>query len=249
MEDNAYIGGAFAGLVYLVAGIRLTRLSVRTGELPERLLAATFLLWSVSYLFWEFGRALGEESLATPLLTTGYFVTQAGNVTLALFLRAVFRSRERWARWLVAGLVLGMIVGIGGSAWIGDWNATHPLSNPWYWIDTVSVFAMAGWMTAEGFHHYYMARQRLRLGLCDPLVCNRYLIWGLTGLTWVAIDPIVAVNDIVYELTGTWLSALDATQSVLEVVGIVLIWFVFFPPRLYQRWIGDAASTVRVEGS
>ena len=249
MEDGSYIGGFIAGFVYLVAGLRLTRLGVRTGELPERLLAATFLLWSVSYLFWELGLALGEESLATPLLTTGFYVTQAGNITLALFLRAVFRNRERWARWLVAGLVFGMLVGLGGSAWTGDWEGSRPLSNPWYWIDQGSVLAMVGWMAAEGFRHYYMARQRLRLGLCDPLVCNRYLIWGLTGLTWVAIDAIVVVNDVVYELTGAWLPALDATQSVLELVGIVLVWFVFFPPHFYQRWIGDDASTVQVEGS
>jgi hypothetical protein len=50
MEENAYIGGAIAGLFYLIAGIRLFRLSLRTGEAPERLLGVTFLVWSLSYL-------------------------------------------------------------------------------------------------------------------------------------------------------------------------------------------------------
>ena len=45
MEESAYIGGVIAGLAFFIAGFRLVRLSVRTGEAPERLLGATFLVW------------------------------------------------------------------------------------------------------------------------------------------------------------------------------------------------------------
>ncbi len=61
MEESAYIGGVIAGLFYLVAGIRLVRLSLRTHEAPERLLGATLLLWSLSYLFWQLPIALANE--------------------------------------------------------------------------------------------------------------------------------------------------------------------------------------------
>jgi len=44
MEGNAYIGETAAAFFYLVVGARLLRLASRTGEMPERLLGAMFLV-------------------------------------------------------------------------------------------------------------------------------------------------------------------------------------------------------------
>jgi hypothetical protein len=246
MEDNAYIGGAIAGLVYLVAGFRLVRLSFQTREAPERLLGVTFLVWSVSYLFWQLGIALGNESLVTPFMFIGHLTNEAGDLTFLLFMRIVFRSVDRWALWFVMGLALCTLIGLGGSVWVGDWESTRPLSNPFYWAEIVVGTGLVVWIAAEGLHHYRMARQRLRLGLCDPLVCNRYLLWGLTGVVWFFIDALVIVNDVSFELTGVWPATLDIAIGASELGAIALIWLVFFPPRFYQRWIGDAAGTARV---
>ncbi len=43
MEDHAYIGELLAGIVYLIAGVRLFWLGQRTGEVPEKLLGVAFL--------------------------------------------------------------------------------------------------------------------------------------------------------------------------------------------------------------
>ena len=100
-------------------------------------------------------------------------------------------------------------------------------------------------MAAEGFHHYRRARQRLRLDLCDPLVCNRYLLWGLTGVVWVFIEAVVIANDITYELTGVWVATLDFLLGTVELGAIALIWFVFFPPAFYRRWINGNAPVAK----
>ena len=110
-----------------------------------------------------------------------------------------------------------------------------------------AVFVPVIWTAAEGFHHYRMARQRLKLGLCDPLVCNRYLLWGLTGIVWFLIDTLVIVSDTANELTGVWPANLDAVMAASELGSIALVWLVFFPPRFFQRWIGDSAGTARAE--
>jgi hypothetical protein len=34
---------------------------------------------------------------------------------------------------------------------------------------------------------------------------------------------------------------MDSLMGALELAAIALIWFVFFPPRVYQRWIDGAA--------
>jgi hypothetical protein len=245
MEDNAYIGGAIAGLVYLVAGIRLTRLSMRTGEAPERLLGITFLVWSFSYLFWQLAIALGNESLVTPLSFISRLATETGLITFALFLRTVFRKQERWALWLVAIVALCSVVGIAGSLRVGDWESTRPLSNPWYWVEAGSGLISTLWMGIEGVAQYVKARQRLRFGLCERLVCNRYLLWSVTAVAWLVLEVVVAVNDITFERTGVWLPTLDALLGAFELLGIALIWFVFFPPTAYRRWLDRSPETAR----
>ncbi|MBW2493219.1 MAG: hypothetical protein JRE43_00570 [Deltaproteobacteria bacterium] len=241
MEGDGYIGGAIAGLVYFVAGYRMLRLSFKTKESPERLLGAMFLFWSIAYLFWYLGLALDETPLATPLMFVENTTDQAGQIALVLFLRLVFRRDERWAGWLTAVMVGAIVLGVVSSAWVGDLEGIRPLSNPWYPLLNVHL-VVTFWLMIEGIRHYRMARQRMRLDLCKPLDCNRYLLWGLTGAVWLAVDFGALVGEILYEETGVWSPTLDTMIGAGELVAIALIWFVFFPPGAYQRWIERSGS-------
>jgi len=245
VEDDVYIGGVIAGLVYLVAGYRLLRLSFKTKKNPERLLGAMFLFWSLSYLFWQLGLALGESPLVTPLMFVDNATNQAGQIALALFLRLVFRRDERWAGWLTGVMASAMALGVVGSAWVGDWEGARPLSNPWYPLLNVRL-VVSFWLMAEGIRHYRMARQRLRLGLCKPMDRNRYLLWGLTGAVWLAVDLGALVSEIFHETMGAWSPTLDAMIGAGELVAIGLIWAVLFPPRAYQRWVERTGSALPI---
>jgi len=245
VEDNGYIGGAIAGLVYFVAGYRMLRLSFKTKKSPERLLGAMFLFWSISYAFWYLGLAVDETPLATPLMFVENTTDQAGQIALALFLRVVFRRDERWAGWLTGVMVCAIVLGVVSSAWVGDWGGIRPLSNPWYPLLNMHL-VVTFWLTAEGIRHYKMARQRLRLDLCKPIDCNRYLLWGLTGVVWLAVDLGGLVGEILYDMTGVWSPTLDAMIGAGEFVSIALIWFVFFPPRAYQRWVERTGSALPI---
>jgi hypothetical protein len=247
MEESAYTGGTIAGLAYLIAGARLYRLSVRTGEIPERLLGVTFLLWSFSYFCWQLPFAVEIESVAIPVLFAGRVTDDIGSFTFALFLRVVFRNQERWATWLVVGVAVCLVVGLGSSFWVGDWGRIYPLSNPWWWAEEVGIASVSAWTAVEGFIQYRKARQRLRLGLCEPLVCNRYLLWGLTGVVWVVYEFAAVVQHIEYEVTQVWSAPMDAVEGALELAAIALIWFVFFPPAFYQRWVHGSAPAATAE--
>ncbi len=61
MDDHAYIGELLAGIVYLIVGVRLLRLAQRTREVPERLLAAMFLLSGASYIVYSMTHLPGER--------------------------------------------------------------------------------------------------------------------------------------------------------------------------------------------
>ena len=237
MEDNAYIGGFIVGLGYLVAGIRLCRLSFQTRQTPERLLSVSLLLWGSAYACWQIPLLLSNESIFRPLYIAARLLTDAGTITSAFFLRSVFRPDSRFATLLVAGISINLVLGVAGSMWVGDWEAIFPLRNPWWWLEWMAVVVSVAWIGIEGFHHYGMAKLRRRLEICDSLTCNRYLLWGLTGAFWGVYELAYAIQQIEFDAYGTFSGSLDAITSTLETIPIVCIWLVFFPPANYQRWI------------
>jgi len=97
------------------------------------------------------------------------------------------------------------------------------------------------WMGAEGFSHYARARQRRKLGLCEPLDCNRYLLWGLAGVLWATLEIVVIGQDVVYQRAGAWSASVGLAVCWLEIVPVALIWLVFFPPAGYRRWLNGPA--------
>jgi hypothetical protein len=244
VEYYTYIGELIAGAVYLIVGIRLYVLSLRTGEASDRLLSVSFLWWALSYLSYDIPYALvGDESLVPTVFAFAWRpLTYMGTLTLALFTRRLFRSQERWSAWLIAGVAVCMIVGLAGSSWMGDWGGVNPLSNPWYYVERVGGTAPFIWIGAEGLAQYRNSSKRRRLGLCDALVCNRYLLWGVVGMLWAFIELVVVPQDIVYESTGRWSDGLGMFVGWLEIVPVVMVWLVFFAPTFYRNWINNRAA-------
>jgi len=239
-----YIGFSIGGLVHLIVGVRLFVLSVRNAQTPDRLLSVAFLFWTLSYLLygapWVF---LRDEALIPPLFLFGSLLTlHLGTITFAIFTRAVFRNQERWALWLVAGIVGCLIIGVAGSVWVGDWGGEYPLSHPWWWVTRVGSAAPYVWMGTEGLAQYVKARRRRQLGLCTPQVCNRFLLWGLAGALWVILEVVEAADYIVYQSTGQWSDSLFVLVGLFEAVPAGVIWLVFFPPTFYRNWIYRLAT-------
>jgi PAS domain-containing protein len=240
ISDLVYLSGdGIACFAYLFVGVRLYRLSRRTGQLPEFLIAACFLLWVLSYAFYDIPYAIvASEELVPAVCSYGSLVTLVlGNVAFALFIRSVFRPDARWATWLVAAIAVSNFAGLAGMGWIGDWEGINPLSNSWYWMEFFGSFAPSIWMGAEGLAQYLKARRRLKLGLCEPMACNRFLLWAIAGALWVILEGILTANDVVNALTGEWSELLGFGVALFEVFPVTIIWFVFFPPAFYCRWI------------
>ncbi len=240
ITDLVYLSGnAIACLAYLFVGVRLYRLSRRTGQLPEFLIAATFLFWALSYPLYDIPYAIVRVEELVPAVCSyaSLIVLALGNAAFAFFIRAVFRPDSRWATWLVAAIVISLVAGVAGSAWIGDWEGINPLANPWYWLDCFGGFAPSAWMGTEGLAQYFKARRRLKLGFCGPMECNRFLLWGIAGALWVILEVILTAGDFALALTGRWSGLLDFGVALFEVIPVAVIWFAFFPPEFYCRWV------------
>jgi hypothetical protein len=250
MGDSAYIGQLFAGLCYLIVGSRLFRLASRTGEKPERALAWLFILAGTSYVVYTMALIPGLESLWTPISFAARAVYLPAPVCLAIFTRQVFRSDDRWSAWMVYLVAALMLGGVGGSILSGDWEG-FSIGNPWFWLEWAGYTIPFGWAGVEAIADYRPSLRRLRLGLCDPLVPNRLLLWSLYGVAQVSISIFILPQYMEFEQQNTWGASWDRVVGVFETVSVLLIGFVFFPPAFYRNWVigGDVDVANTVEGN
>ncbi len=245
MEENATAGELIASLVYLIAGARLLRLSVITKELPERLLGASFLLMGVGSLLYSLAMFSTFEAWWVLLNFSGRVSWVIAFVLLAIFTQRVFRTEERWGRWIVYATVAFFVTGVGGSAMSGDWEGFSP-STCWYWLEITGYVAPATWTCVEAASEHIRARRRLKVGLCEPLVCNRLLLWASFAALQLGGLVISYFQYAAFERGGVFTAGWDYLYSAALVGSLVMIWIAFFPPAFYRRWI-EGADQARTE--
>ncbi len=242
MEGSVYIGSAVAGLVYFVLGARLARLGIRTRSAAESLLGLTFLIWALSFALWVIAIALqGQPALESQLLIESRIANNLGGIGIAYFPLLAFRRGSTWAKRLSASIAICLVVGTAGSIWAGDFEGVDPLTNVWWWPEWIGTIAPSIWIGAEGLHHYGTIRPRVRLGLCEPIVGHRYLLWGIAGVLWTLLDVVTVAHYAEFWITGSWSATLDIFLGFCEIAVLAMIWLAFFAPASYQRRINSSA--------
>ncbi|HEY5658704.1 MAG TPA: hypothetical protein VIY27_13025 [Myxococcota bacterium] len=237
MDLIPYTQDLITGLIYVLLGARLWRLSQRTNRLPERLLGTSLLLWGGNYFLYDGSYlALGEPA-AAPFYFAARLVLDLGVFVLALFTWKVFRSEDTWGALLVAGIGACILIGVGGSIWIQEWEGLLPISNPWFWPAWIAGVVSYAWMTAESFYHHRWSLQRQRLDLCDAMACERFLLWSLAGAIWFVQEWIIIYQYVEYEALQRWGVAMNFFVSSLEIIPAVLMGLAFTPPAFYRAWV------------
>ncbi len=239
--ESAYFLALFSGFFYLAAAFPLFRLSTRSGETPERVLGLAFLLMGISYLFYELPFALESEALFVPFSIAGRALWDASVVAVAVFTKQVFHGDRNWAPWLLGCSIALLLVGCAVSAACGDWEGMAPLSNPGFWAEWLGQSIPFTWVGLAGLSEYAKARRRLRVGLADALVCNRFLLFGVLGVFQLGSLIVLIPMYIGYEITGVFSAWSDRVLGSLELLTIATIWIAFFPPSLYRSWVRGTA--------
>jgi hypothetical protein len=235
MEDSAYLVAILAGSVYMLASYRLLRLSRITRERPELLLGLCFAATGQYYLIYNSQFLFGFESLHPILEHWIEWSYVAGVVPYLLFIRSVFRPNALWANALMLLLLAFLLTGVTGLAWSGEWALT--LDNPWFVVEWIGYSVPGAWLCAEAAASYLSARKRCRIGLCDPVVANRFLLISAFGFFQI----VASAAELVWAhengtLQGvTWVS--DAMLGGAEIASIAILLLAFFPTRFYRDWI------------
>lgn len=234
---------AIAGTIYLltvsIVGIRLLLLARRTRELPEFLLGAALLLGGTFGGPLEAaGSAMRAEvgpEVAGKLLLVGNIFGMIALAFHCVFIARVFRPSEAWARWLAGAIVVCPLAAIFGSAASGTFsNGEAPMF--WFWIAQLGRVGASCWLVVEGGRYYGMMKRRLQLGLADPMVTDRFLLWTIAGVAAIVLMLTAVPPMILDPVRDAVLLSLDLVVFSIAGVTVSTLYFLtFLPPEAYRR--------------
>jgi hypothetical protein len=235
MPVGALFGIAAFSAFSFFLGWRVLRLARRSGGLPERALGIAFL----------FSGGIAPLLQAPPLMEVGPVAVQRAcfaGVRLGidlgigcqmLFTWQVFRRESAWARRLFACAVASLAIlyaAYAASGVLGD----HRYRGVWFWLEVPLHVSGLVWGAAEALRYHRLMRRRLALGLADPIVADRFLLWGVAvgaSAVSLAIPPLVELSPSEAALRP-WIAPMAAGPAFVSIAAYALT---FFPPAAYRR--------------
>lgn len=227
-----------------LVGARLLLLARRTRQVPEAALGGGLLLIAtVGHPVAALSRspALSDTTAGAAILALGLSIVSAGIVLKSVFTWRVFRAATPWAKAIPAATAAALAAIVLGLAWttVGAGTASVHAIRP-YGLAFVAVLGLTfAWGGAESIHYWAMARRRQALGLCDPVLTNRFLLWGIASAAGAALCASIAAFLAVGIVYGRSPLALGTTAAFGAVIS--LSWYLaFVPPARYLRFIGQS---------
>jgi hypothetical protein len=209
----------------------------RDGRLA--LLGAVVTFDGLEWLAW--GLSLFTSANGTPLGDGLGIASRAGITASVLcmiaFTRVAFRPEGGAARvvtWLLVGALLAGFIGGGLS---GDWIGLRS-DLAWLWLEQLAVALGYGWGALETTRYHLLMRRRVTLGLAEPLVANRFLLWGVYAGLFCLSQLIYCVSLAFYG----GISNLDVLVACSTVSAEAALFLAVFPPAWYARRVCAAAS-------
>lgn len=230
--------GLLVPVLMSLLSLRLFRLALRTRRLPEMLVGVYFLLV-------PFGISLAirvdrfDPEWAAAVRATSNALFTLGGVALLLFAWSVFRLDAGWAKALAWG---------GSSILVAVWALGMPAgfyqAGGTGFLLLMPVFASYFWVFFESLRYYGLLRRRRKLGLVDPVLANRFLLFAIWTGSVVAITVLGVAGAVAQLLAGSFHDGGGLGDPVILGVTRVLcvpiaasIWLIFLAPARYHAWL------------
>jgi hypothetical protein len=249
-------------MLSLFVGLRLLVLARRNGwAAPELTLAAYFLFSAVLatppqiivYGGMSDPRLAVPDALARPLLAFAVGMMVIGAGAIYVFTWKTFHPERLFAKAIV---LLGCLCLVAGYLVEALYEGFTPVifAGVGHWIGWLGRSAAMFGVCFESLRYYRMLRRRLRIGLADPVVTDRFLLWTV----WAAASTLNYVADLLsrsiyvllYRTTEAVPEYLAATTGPVIVVTMVLgsvsavtLFLTFFPTPAYRRWVATRSRS------
>jgi hypothetical protein len=225
-------------------GGRLLALSRATRRGPELFLGLAVTLLALAAVVelaaLELARA-GRLGPAYPVEVVALLLHGASSASLCLGVWRIFHAREAWAAALALALTLLLLASWLAVIWPGEHTSVAGFSL-WFHVHVAARGAAFAWGAAAAGTHYERLRRRRALGLVEPFLCHRFLLWTLALASSAGIlATALLTNTLLGVLVFAWPPALLAV-SVLGLVGAAALWCAFLPPAAYRRFVDARAS-------
>lgn len=231
-------------------------LARRSRGRPERLLCGLFscLALGVPLRLTSVGlkiEGLGGDA-ADLLNACSTLIFALALVSLVAFVRLVFRAGSEWGRGVFYSFAAVILqTSVVSVLYQGDARGV-PAGIA---MGVLGLFAF-GWAFGECLAYHAAMRRRLTLGLADPIVVNRFLLWSVwTGTLAVATGQglairvgmlasgasLVSVGGVVDPF---WSSLIHLARGFMLIAGPVVavsVWLSFSPPERYRRFLARRA--------
>jgi len=238
-----------------VGGLLLVRAG-RSGDPHQRLLGwhlilamgVGYLLLSIAVATIELGIAM-DPTLRGVLVGLGNLATASGLFATLIFTRNVFRPDAPAANAAVWVLTAMMAAGFT----IYGLTGGFPTARYDSWGAGLMMAGIVGtnlWVSYEPLRYHRLMRRRLKLGLAEPVVVDRFLLWGVGSAARLAL-VLFGVGSALYVRNLEPATALTFSKLVLVgtsacgLVASVAYWLAFHPTPAYQRWVERRVGSSR----
>jgi hypothetical protein len=187
------------------------------------------------------GRASHAQAIASGI---GWVLHNLGVLLMLRFVVIVYRPGSRIARGLA--VALGVVLWSGWLAFVAD-GGLYGNESAAYWVTLGVIGGFPLWSMAESYAYWRRMRRRLAIGLADPLVCNRFLLWTLAsvsslGSIWCVNVPLLVRSFVAgTDLAGLTVVSLLVT-ALFGIATVSIYWLTFFPPVWYRDRILAATA-------
>lgn len=239
MESFTWIGFGVFFFASLFVGVRLLLLWGRTRGLPELLVGIGVLgigpvgfgLMTVAELSLGAAPAVSRALLAIALLAVS-----AGVFAQCCFNWRVYHPEQVWVRrivWVGGALLVALYLadlrtsGFGGREMLGASQMAR----------TALQVGCLLWGAGEALRYWRMMRRRLRLGIADAVVTNRFFLWGLAAGAAGVGSGIGLVTQWTMGATSIGIPWLMLSSSLHGLTAAVAMWLAFVPSEAYKRFI------------
>ena len=236
--------GLSVGVLMLAAGVvagKTLLLWRRTRGTPELLLGLYITCATLLGYPLAIAMTLVPASEGWPVHVAAQVVLSLGFTFLLLFTRRVFRPDAAWAAGLVGLALLGIVAAT--LTYVIEVTGANPRP-PGELVEMVAANCFPAavayfWTTFESLGYHRRMKLRMRLGLAEPVVVDRFLLWGIMTLA-AGFALVVNIGAL---FAGSFMSApVVLVSSAMGMVHAVCLFLAFHPPDWYESWVVRRAA-------
>jgi hypothetical protein len=230
-------------VVSSVVGTRLLLLWRRTRQLPELLIGLGVL--GIGPLGFGCSAVSAFVASTAPraavvLAITGATAATVGIAAKFLFNWRVYHPEGAWAARIAQGGMLLSVVTLAGGSLLGGYP--DGLEIPRWYLTRGALQALCLlWGAAEALRYWGRMKRRQRLGLSDPTLTNRFLLWGIAAGAAGFGTALGITFQIATGIPAAEVPALLLSSSLHGMVAAIAMWLAFVPPAAYTRWLDSRA--------